>query len=411
MEEEKINYIALAIPVFFILIGIEFAYGWYKKRKLYRFNDFFSNMSQGIGSQIVGVFAKTILFFGYLYIHENFKVWDLGFTWYNWIILFLGVDFLYYWFHRYSHEINAMWAAHIVHHQSEEYNLSVALRQSWFQGFFSWFFYLPLAFIGFNPIMFLAVSSFNTLYQFWIHTKAIGKMGWFEKIFNTPSHHRVHHASDPKYIDKNHAGSLIIWDKMFGTFAEEEEEPVYGITTPLKSWNPIYANFHYWVDLFNNAKKTEKWSDKIKFFLAPPGWQPEYMGGFQAPKEIDKSRFQKYDADTTTNEKIYIAINFVVVLATATWFLFYEASFNNIEKTTLAIYIIFSLTNGAAFLENKQWKNTAEISRIIFLSFSFYLFTNNIFWTIAAAGFHFLLFLGLIRPLGKLNNKKVFSKR
>jgi alkylglycerol monooxygenase len=395
MEEKGVNYIALAIPVFFLLIGIEFFYGLYKKKEYYRFNDFFSNMSQGIGSQIVGVFAKTILFFGYLYLYNNHRFFEISFAWYNWLILFLGVDFLYYWFHRMSHEINAMWAAHIVHHQSEEYNLSVALRQSWFQSFFSWFFYLPLAIIGYNPIMFIAMSSFNTLYQFWIHTKAIDKMGWFEKIFNTPSHHRVHHASDPKYIDKNHAGSLIIWDKMFGTFAEEIEEPVYGITSPLKSWNPIWANFHYWIDIFKNAAKAEKWKDKIRFLFAPPGWQPDYMGGFQAPKEVDKNSFKKYDRDSTPKQKIYIAFNFVVVLGLATWFLFLEAQFSFSDKLLIAIFIIASLTSGSALFEKKTWFFPLEVARLFFGSYLVFHFSNDSILSIGVAVFFILLFAGL----------------
>ncbi|HTM99937.1 MAG TPA: sterol desaturase family protein, partial [Pedobacter sp.] len=250
----KVDYIALSVPVFFILIGIELAYAFYKKLKYYRFNDSISNLSQGIGSQITGLFVKTLLFFGYKYIFENWRLFDLPTTIWVWILLFIGVDFFYYWFHRMSHQVNALWAAHIVHHQSEEYNLTVALRQSWFQSWFAWVFYLPLAFIGFDPIMFVTLSAFNTLYQFWIHTRAIKHMGFLEHILNTPSHHRVHHGSNPKYIDKNHAGSLIIWDKMFGTFQKEEEEVYFGITTPLASWNPVWANFHYWVELWQTTK-------------------------------------------------------------------------------------------------------------------------------------------------------------
>ena len=196
-----------------------------------------------------------------------------------------------------SHQVNALWAAHIVHHQSEEYNLTVALRQSWFQGWFSWVFYLPLAFAGFDPIMFLTLSSFNTLYQFWIHTRAIKSMGFLEYILNTPSHHRVHHGSNPKYIDKNHAGTLIIWDRLFGTFQKEEEEVYYGITKPLASWNPFWANIHYWDDLVKTARQSPKISDKIKVFINPPGWFPDHLGGFQNAPEIDVTSYKKYNPE------------------------------------------------------------------------------------------------------------------
>jgi hypothetical protein len=220
-------------------------------------------------------------------------------------------------------------------------------------------------------------------------------MGWFEKIFNTPSHHRVHHASDPKYIDKNHAGSLIIWDKMFGTFAEEIEEPVYGITTPLKSWNPIWANFHYWIDIFKSAAKAEKWSDKIRFLFAPPGWQPDYMGGFQAPKEIDKNTFEKYNVDSTPKQKIYIAINFVIVLGLATWFLFLESQFTLTNKILVAIFIIASLTSGSALFEKKNWFFGLEITRIIFGAYLTFHLSNNIFAAISIGLIFTVLFFGL----------------
>ena len=231
----KVDYIALSIPIFFILIAVELGYAFYKKLNYYRLNDSLANLSQGIGSQLVGIFLKTITFFGYLFIYESWRFYSFPNTIWTWLILFMGVDFFYYWFHRLSHQINALWAAHIVHHQSEEYNLTVALRQSWFQSGFSWVFYLPLAFVGFEPVMFLTVSAFNTLYQFWIHTRAIGDMGFLEWFLNTPSHHRVHHGSNSKYIDKNHAGTLIIWDRLFGTFKVlPREEIVYGVDTHMQ---------------------------------------------------------------------------------------------------------------------------------------------------------------------------------
>ncbi len=371
----KTNYIALSIPIFFILIGVELLIGLIQKRKDYRLNDSINNLSLGITSQLSGIFLKTILFFGYLFLFEHFgKSHVLPNALWVWIVLFFAVDFCYYWFHRMSHEINAMWAAHIVHHQSEEYNLSVALRQSSFQGFFSSLFYLPLAVIGFDPIMFATISSFNTLYQFWIHTKIIGKLGPLEWILNTPSHHRVHHGSNPKYIDRNHAGTLIIWDRMFGTFQKEEEEVIYGITTPLKSWNPVWANFHYWVDLTATAKKTSAIIDKVKNFLMPPGWFPNELGGFQHPKEIDKATYAKYDGDSK-KWHIYIFIQFVVVLLVATGIIFGEKKMTFLQLTLVSAYVVYALVNLGALFENKQWVKTSEYLRFfltIALSFAFY---------------------------------------
>jgi alkylglycerol monooxygenase len=361
----KVDYIALSVPVFFILIGIELAWNFYKKLNYYRFNDAIANLSQGIGQQLTGIFMKTALFFGYKYIFENWRLFNLPQSIWIWIILFIGVDFFYYWFHRMSHQVNALWAAHIVHHQSEEYNLTVALRQSWFQGWFSWVFYLPLAFVGFDPIMFLTLSSFNTLYQFWIHTRAIKSMGPLEWILNTPSHHRVHHGSNPKYIDRNHAGTLIIWDRIFGTFQKEEEEVYYGITTPLASWNPIWANVHYWDELLKTARQSPGWMDKVNVFLKPPGWFPAHLGGFKSAPEIDPLVYKKYDPQYHQQLTGYVLVQFVVGLIAGSAILFLHSSLPSPALISGAIFVILTLLTCGALLEEKKWKVKFEYSRLV----------------------------------------------
>ncbi|WP_411272809.1 sterol desaturase family protein [Daejeonella sp.] len=360
-----VNYIALSIPIFFLLIGIELGYTVYKKLGYYRLNDSLSNLSQGIGSQLVGIFLKTATFFSYLYIYNNWRIYEFPNTIWTWLLLFIGVDFFYYWFHRMSHEVNALWAAHIVHHQSEEYNLTVALRQSWFQGGFSWVFYLPLAFAGFEPVMFLTVSAFNTIYQFWIHTRAIGNMGPLEWIINTPSHHRVHHGSNPRYIDKNHAGTLIIWDRLFGTFQKEEEEVVYGITTPLASWNPVWANFHYWSDLTQTALKSRSFTDKLNIFLKPPGWFPDSLGGTQEPHEVDKTLYAKYSPEYSASLIPYILVQFFIFLALSNYLI---GAYQNLSPAVLSactVLVIATLTTCGAMLEHKSWIIQFEYWRLV----------------------------------------------
>ncbi|MGY6562774.1 MAG: sterol desaturase family protein [Luteibaculaceae bacterium] len=372
------DYIALAIPVFFILMAAEFIGSAVTKKKLYRFNDFVNNISLGIGSQLVGGFLKTFVVIAYFYAYENWRFFTLETTLITWFATFLLVDFAYYWFHRLSHEVNAMWAAHIVHHQSEEYNLSVALRQSWFQGFFSWPFYLPLALFGIHPVTILTVGAFNTLYQFWIHTRTIKSLGFLELFLNTPSHHRVHHGSNPKYIDKNHAGSLIIWDKMFGTFKAEEEEPVYGITTQLKSWNPIYANFHYWIYLFKTANQSKGIKNKISVFLKPPGWYPEELGGMQFPKEVDKNSYQRYNADAPKSLYPYLWFSFLVLLPYTTYYLFNQGNLVLWQSVTYAGVIIMSMVSYGALFECKPWVKIFEGFRLlIFYVFLFGFLNEN----------------------------------
>lgn len=373
----EVNYIALAIPAFFILIGIELAFSFWKDRKLYRFNDAVTNISLGVGQQVTGIFLKTALFLGYLFLYENHRLFSVESTLLNWVLLFIAVDFCYYWFHRMSHEVNALWAAHVVHHQSEDYNLSVALRQSWLQNGFSWVFYLPLALLGFEPLMFLTMSAMNTLYQFWIHTQAIGKLGPLEWVLNTPSHHRVHHGSNPKYIDRNHAGSLIIWDRMFGTFQEEQDKVVYGITTPLNSWNPVWANLHYWKDLWELSNQCTSIGDKMRVFLKPPGWRPDYLGGQQYPKEQDPARYVKYDEDSSSGHHPYALIMFTVHLSIATAMLFFEASLTIPQMTATGLYVLLGLSTLGGMFDNRPWVIPLEYARILMTLIVLLLFSDT----------------------------------
>ncbi len=257
-----------------------------------------------------------------------------------WVLCFIGVDFFYYWFHRASHRVAAIWATHVVHHQSEDYNLAVALRQSALQPAFSWAFYLPLAFIGFPPPMFALLLSINVLYQFWIHTKLIGKLGPLEWILNTPSHHRVHHGSDPKYLDKNHAGTLIIWDRMFGTFQEEEEPPTYGITKPLRSWNPIWANVHFWVDLYKLAQETPSFKDRLLIWVRPPGWRPSSLA---AAPEHRVERAEIYDPPLSKARRTYAALYFSAIFVATIYFLYARHTMSPTETAIWMFAIIGSL--------------------------------------------------------------------
>ncbi|MBK8499553.1 MAG: sterol desaturase family protein [Flavobacteriales bacterium] len=347
------GYIILSIPLFFLLIGLELAWSAWRGRRVYRFNDFVANLGCGIGSQVVGAFTKTVIFAVYLWVYDNARLFTLPNTSLTWLLAFLLIDLLYYWFHRLSHEVNFLWAAHIVHHQSEEYNLSVALRQSWWQGLFSFWFYVPVGVLGVHPLTILTVGAFVTLYQFWIHTKAVGKLGPFEWLFNTPSHHRVHHGSDPKYIDRNHAGTLIIWDKLFGTFQQEEEEPVYGITTPLRTWDPLRANFHYWVELGALARQCASWSDKLRVFLKPPGWRPAYLGGSQRPRPKDKASYIKFDTAVPPPVRLYVAVQFALLLVITTLFLFKQADLPAWSHWALAGLIVLWLMDLGLLLDGR----------------------------------------------------------
>ena len=361
-----VNYVVLAIPVFILLILLELVITRVQEKEYYRLSDSINDLSCGIIDQVLEIFLKTALFAGYIFIYGHYRLASVPGSVAAWVICFLGVDFLYYWFHRTSHEVNAFWAAHVVHHQSEEYNLAVALRQGALQSSFSWVFYLPLALIGFPPLMFLTVSSIDTLYQFWIHTRAIGRLGPLEWVLNTPSNHRVHHGRNPKYIDRNHGGILIIWDRLFGTYQLEEEEPAYGITTPLKSWNPVWANLHYWVELTQKARRAPRLADKVRMFLKPPGWQPADLGGFQPAPDVDPGHV-KYEMKAAGGLALYVFVQFLVVLAGATALLFRQEALSLGGRAAGAVGIVVTLVALGGLLEHRPWAFSLEALRLCLL--------------------------------------------
>jgi len=273
------NLIHYAIPFFVLLIVLEIIVTSRRKMESYEFKDAAASITMGLGNVFINFLFKALILLLITVIYQNFRLFTIPFTWWAWILVFFADDFSYYWMHRISHENRFFWASHVVHHSSKRYNLSTALRQTW-TGLFSVIFWLWMALIGFHPLMILTQMSISLLYQFWIHTEAIDKLPkWFEAIFNTPSHHRVHHATNPQYLDRNHAGILIIWDKLFGTYEPELEKPVYGLIANIDTFNPITIAFKEWASLFNDffMSKTSL-TNKFKYFLKPPGWKHDGTG-------------------------------------------------------------------------------------------------------------------------------------
>lgn len=276
------NIILFAIPFFIVAMLLELYVTTKQHIKTYEPKDAFSSIAMGLGNVILGFLSKAIVLLAFFWIYDNFRLFTIPITWWSFILILFADDFSYYWFHRISHENRFFWASHVVHHSSQRYNLSTALRQTWSGGFFSFIFWLWMPLVGFHPAMILLQMSISLLYQFWIHTETINKMpNWFEAFFNTPSHHRVHHGKNPLYLDRNHAGILIIWDKLFGTFQPElkEEKVVYGLVKNIHSYNPIKIAFIEWFNMFKDAftgKKTLK--NRLLYFIKPPGWTHDGTG-------------------------------------------------------------------------------------------------------------------------------------
>jgi hypothetical protein len=233
------------------------------------------------------------------------------------VFAFVFYDFCYYWLHRMGHERNILWAAHSVHHQSEDYNLSTALRQTSTGFLLSWIFYLPMAVLGVPLVVFVSVAALNLLYQFWVHTRHIPKLGWFEWFFVTPSNHRAHHAQNALYMDRNYGGVFIIWDRLFGSFQEEDDnEPViFGVTTPLASWNPLWANVQFYAQLWDDARRAERWWDKLRIWFMRTGWRPADVAAKYPMNKPDLSQFRKFEVPLDGRQQWYVALQFCVYIA------------------------------------------------------------------------------------------------
>lgn len=397
------DIVSLVTPAFFFLIGIELLVGYLTNREFYRFNDSVANLSCGIGSQVLGMFYNILVLWIYNFIFTHYHVYGIEFNVVNSILLYVIVDLIYYWFHRWSHVVNLMWAAHVVHHSSEEYNLSVALRQSWLEAAFNAVFTTWLAFF-FNLEMFMIVYGIHYLYGFWVHTKAINRLPKvFEYVFATPSHHRVHHGRNPQYIDKNYGGTFIFWDRMFGTFEPEDEQVVYGITTPLKTFNPFWANWHYWKEIKAIVNKSKGLKDKFLALFKFPGWFPSYLGGTQSPPAIDWNNVTVYDVKVSKFTNFYVAAQFGLVLGITSYFQFGSPimlTSGNAEKIMfaimLAVFIMLSLYVFSVFLENKSTGLPLEFIRFMTLGTILYFLRSESWFLYAALGFAVFVIISIV---------------
>ncbi|WP_160715739.1 sterol desaturase family protein [Chitinophaga solisilvae] len=270
------NLIMYAIPGFVLLILLEIVVTTIDHRDLYEPKDALSSIAMGLGNVFIGLFTKGVILGIYLFVYE-FRFFTLGFTWWAWVLCFFADDFSYYWFHRSSHTVRFFWASHVIHHSSQKYTLATALRQTWtgnLTGTFLFWLWMPLA--GFHPVMVLSMQAISLIYQFWIHTEVINKLpAPIEYIFNTPSHHRVHHGSDIAYLDRNHAGILIIWDRLFGTFTPEGKRPAYGLTSNINTFNPLRIATHEWVSIWQDVRQSKSLREALRYIFNAPGWSAD----------------------------------------------------------------------------------------------------------------------------------------
>lgn len=389
--ETYAKILLIASPIFLFLVMAEKLYGYLRFKHEFRTMDTISSLSSGYSNTLKDVLGLSITIISYKWFYDHVALFEIKSTIWVYIIAFIALDFSGYWVHRLAHEVNFFWNKHAIHHSSEEFNLACALRQSisTFVNIFT-FFLIPAAIFGVKPEVIGIVAPIQLFAQFWYHTIYIDRMGFLEKIIVTPSHHRVHHALNPEYLDKNHGQIFIIWDKLFGTFQEElpNLKPVYGITRPMATWNPIKINFkHLWL-LILDAWRADSWKDKFRIWFMPTGWRPD---GFEEKYPVDKItnpyNFQKYATEFSVGARTWIWVQFFITLGFLSIMFYY---FGNLSLTQLLLYGLMIFLNIYAYTEfmdkNPSFlffeliKNLYGIGMIAFTNFWNPLFEQQAFF-------------------------------
>ncbi|WJG09378.1 sterol desaturase family protein [Aliiglaciecola sp. LCG003] len=346
--------ILYAIPFFFLLIALELIFEKIRKTDYYRVNDAIGSLSAGVMSRMIGIAKNLVPFTIYIILYDNLRLFTLPESTLVWVAAFVIYDFFYYWNHRFGHEMSIFWAGHVVHHSSEDYNLTTALRQS--SGtIFSFVFYLPMALMGFDPLMLISVAAINLVYQFWVHTQHVPKLGWLEWIFVTPSNHRVHHAQNQRYLDRNYGGVFIIWDRIFASFQDEldEEPPIYGVRKALHSWNPVWANLQVYSQLVKDSTRTKRWPDKFRVWFGKTGWRPDDVAAKYPLTRVDLTKFERFDTALSVPAKIYCVFQYAISAMIAVYLMMNVAVMAIGSQMALAAFVVLSSVSLAWFMESK----------------------------------------------------------
>lgn len=397
-------YLAFAIPAFFLFVWIEYKIAERKKMKnVFKYESSISNISIGIAERLLNLFITGSFYQLFVYIYENYRLMTLPNTWWIWIIMLLATDFVWYWYHRLGHEINIFWGAHIVHHQSEEFNYTVAARITTLQAIVRNVFWCVLPFVGFHPNLVMTILVVHGVYSFFTHTQVIGKLGWLEYIFITPSLHGVHHASDEKYLDKNYGDVFVFWDKIFGTFQEEEEKPHYGLTHPIKSYSFLWQHFHYYLELYEAAKRENTIKGKLRIYFGSPAVLDQDIRPIIEKKWLSKNKKDDYNFEFKNYLNIQLFVAFSLMLAMT----YYYSKLDSLTLFVGTAFILITLINIGAQLEQKRW--VPYLEHIRFLIFSTYIIYESGYYYLIILPFLYVLIIERVFNFSKWYKKKVLK--
>lgn len=366
-----LNYLAFAIPGFFLFLLLEYLAARYQKKpEIFKYESSVSNLSIGIAERLLNLFIAASFYQLFSYVYTHYALFAIPNNWLVWLLLILSTDLVWYWYHRLGHQINLLWAAHIVHHQSEELNYTVAARITTFQALVRNLFWCTLPLLGFHPDMVITILVVHGAYSFFTHTQVVGKLGWLENVMITPSLHRVHHASNEKYLDKNYGDVFVFWDKLFGTFQREEEQPLYGLTHPVNSYSFLWQHFHYFLEIAEAFRRAEGYQNKWNAVFGSPA----YMD--QSIRPVLEERFLPHRSkDTVLRFKNYVNIQLALSIISLVLLTAFFAQADIATKLFVLSFILISLINCGALLDQRKWVYYLEYIRVliilIFLSYHF----------------------------------------
>lgn len=376
----EINIIAFAVPLFTFLMVLEYLLSLKKQRKnIFQFDEVIANLNTGIAERLCDLFTTGLFFFFFSWIYRHFALFEFQSGIITWILLFLLTDLVWYWYHRVGHQVNLFWSFHVVHHQSDDFNLTVSARITVFQAAARCLFWSVLPLLGFHPELVTTFLLIHGTYPFFTHTQLIGKLGILEYVLVTPSHHRVHHSSNPKYLDKNYGDVLIIWDKIFGTFAKEDEKPVYGLTKPLNSYSFLWQHFHFFLEVMIAFQRATGFKEKIKCLFGKPDSIDPGIRAYLESKLLRKT-------EPPPKSKVlvkYILIKTIVSLVLLFLTILFEHYLNGPQILVASIYLILSVIATGALLEQRRWIFNLEFARAvligIFIWFTYPFFSLPLF--------------------------------
>ncbi len=371
------DLIALAVPFFLLAMLLELAVDRLRGTGYFRLNDAINSLSAGTLSSTFGYFTRFIQVFIWGFVLQRFAIIEMDAAWFDvsasglllWALALIAWDFCYYWSHRLGHEISVLWAAHSVHHQSEDYNLSTALRQTSTGFLFGWIFYLPLFILGFPIEVLATVNALDLIYQFWVHTQHVNKMGVLDRILVTPSNHRVHHAQNEVYIDRNYGGILVLWDRLFGSFQEElDDEPVvFGVRKPLATWNPFRANTQVYAYLWFDAVRTVRWRDKVAVWFRRTGWRPADVEARYPRTPSNLSQFRKFDPLISPSTRRYVFVQFLLTIGGVLIIAGIFATHGAVAALAPCLLLWTTLYSLGLLLETRSYARTFEWLRLLLL--------------------------------------------